>query len=140
MKKMNEILTLENKSNSDYVLEYISGNKQNFLFLFGGDKRIIKNKAGEAILRISTSSHGLKDFSFFSSFPGKLVIQPSENDNYDFIYDINSSKKINLKFTKTDIRALKKDLITGIFNIISFDKLGRDEQKKTLDKSGIKFF
>lgn len=134
---MSETLTLENKSETDYILEYLNGDKKNFMFLLGGDKRIIANKSGEAGLRISTSSHGLKDFSFFGNFPGKLIIQKSENEDYDFIYDLNSSKKINLKFSKNNLRLIRKELVKQAFNVVSFNKLDGDQQKKTIEKSGI---
>jgi hypothetical protein len=135
---MSEALRLENKSNTDYILEYIANDKKNFMFLFSGDQRTIKNKAGETGIKISSSCHGLKDFSFFSSFPGKIIIQKSEKDEYDFIYDLNLSKKINLKFSKKELIYFKKELVNHAVNIINFNQSGK--QKKTINIPGIVFF
>lgn len=134
---MSETLSIENKGNTDYILEYLADNKKNYIFLLSGDKRIIQNKAGETGIRISTSSHGLKDFSFFGSFPGKIEIQKSQNDEYDYIHDLYLSKKINLKFSRKEYNAIKKELINQAINIINFNQ--PNKRKKTLDKSGIFF-
>jgi len=128
---MDESLTIENQTNTDYILEYSSEDKKNFIFLFGGDNRTIKNHRGESNLRISNSKHGLKDFSFFANFPGKITIQKSVGD-YDFIYDHKLFKKIDLRFSKKDSN--KFDFFKkNAFNIFKIDKFVNT--KPQLDKT-----
>jgi len=137
---MSELFVLENQSETDYFLDYTLENKRNFIYLFGGNRRkVLSNKKEEISFRISNLNGGVKDFSFFGKFPGKIVIQKSEKEDFDYICDQNTSKRINLNNTNTKYALSKRtSMDENNYKILSLSSFGT--KKSVLDKNGIKSF